>query len=65
MSTDEPAVELFIAGSERAGAELELQFFGGGRTVGGPEADKEAEHNRIKGEGDERVDQDGAEDGRD
>lgn len=65
VSIDEPSIELFIAGSKRAGAEPELQFFGGRRTVGGPEPDKEVEHNRIKGERDERVDQDGAEDGGD
>ena len=65
MSIDKPAIELFVAGSERAGAEPELQFFGGGGTAGGPEPDEEAEHNRIKGERDERVDQDGTKDGGD
>lgn len=65
MSTDEPAIKLFIAGAKRTGAEPELQFFGGRRAVGGTESDEEAEYNRIKGERDKRVDQDGAADGGD
>ena len=65
MSTDEPALQLFIVGAKRAGAQLKLQFFGGSRAVGGAEAGEEVEHNRIKGERDERVDQNGAEDGGD
>ena len=65
MSTDEPAVQLFVVGPKRTGAEPKLQLFRGGGAVGGPEADEEAEHNRIKGKRDERTDQDGAEDGRD
>lgn len=65
MSTDESAGQLFIAGAERAGIKPELQLFGGRGAVGRFEPDEEVEHNRIEGEGDERVDQNGAEDGGD
>jgi len=57
MPADEPALKLFIAGAKRAGAEPELQFFGGRRAIGGTESDEKAEYNRIKGERDKRVDQ--------
>lgn len=65
MPTDEPATKLFIVGAKRTGAQLELQFFGGRRAVGGTESDEEAKYNRIKGERDKRVDQNGAADGGD